>query len=114
VKNDAPIPLPYIESGYVPELLYEVGPVSFSPMGAAPIDDVHLRAWMQNNVELPPWLSRLLKRLSSDYLGESQRATKPGCPQPWTEETPEEARERIAAQVRGATRMFGRVTERRK
>ena len=84
------------DDGYSPEMppiagawhligyLFEVGPTMASGMGAGSITHVELRAWQLNiGIELHPWEVRFLMRLSNDYVAESSKAEKPGCPAPW-------------------------------
>lgn len=106
ILNDGlPLPLPEIEVTYVVDLLFEIGPVVPGGMGAVPLRSEHLLAWREEQgITLDPWESRMLRRLSRDYLIASQKAEKPDCPQPWDQESERDRRERSAAQVRRTMR----------
>lgn len=48
------------------------------------ITHTELRAWQENTgFELQSWQSRLLHRMSLEYLGEATKATDPKCVPPW-------------------------------
>ena len=75
---------PLEEGGYLVGYLLEIGPVQASGMGQGPISHESILAWQAlTGIELEPWESRLLRRLSSEYLSESNRAQKLGCEPPW-------------------------------
>jgi hypothetical protein len=62
--------------------LWEVGPTT----GEGPITHAEIAAWQTNTgIELQPWESSLLRRLSLDHLGQSQLSTKVDCIPPWGE-----------------------------
>lgn len=78
--------------------LFDVGPVVNTGMGAVALRSEHLIAWQQETgVRLQLWESRFLRRLSNEYLAESQRAEKLGCEPPWT--PPDHKREPSALQM---------------
>lgn len=71
-------------AGYLIGYLFEVGPTMAAGMGAGPVTHEELRAWMDlTGIELEPWEVRFLRRLSYEYLAESDRAEKRDCPDPW-------------------------------
>lgn len=72
------------EGEYLIAYLYELGPTVASGMGAGPVTFAEMAAWQAaRGFELAPWEARLLRRLSVDYLAESNRATKRDCLPPW-------------------------------
>lgn len=55
-----------------------------SGMGAGPLTHQEILAWqVLTGIALQPWESRLLRRLSIEYVAESHRAEKLGCEPPW-------------------------------
>lgn len=77
--------LPPIERGaYLVEYLFEAGPAQGGAMGAAPLSFGEIEAWCRRmDIELQPWEARYLRRLSREYLNESQQAEKRDCPPPF-------------------------------
>lgn len=76
--------MPPCDAHYLASYLFEIGPTSPSSAGEAPVTHSELAAWMGNTgICLNPWEARTLRRLSIDYLNESQKATKRGHPAPW-------------------------------
>lgn len=69
-------------AGYLIAHLWEIGPTT----GEGPITHGEIAAWQANmGIELQPWESLLLRRLSLDHLGQSQLSTKVDCIPPWGE-----------------------------
>ena len=67
--------------------LFEIGPTVAAGMGDGPITHGDIAAWMRNTgIRLSPWQARTLRRLSLDYLAESNKATERGHPAPWQSE----------------------------
>src|SRR5690606_17265417 len=86
--------LPPNPAEYLTDWLWEIGP----SVGDRSIGYVDLAAWQEiAGVEMEPWEARTLRRLSGEYLGQSVKARKPGCPPPYNGER-EMARDRVAAQ----------------
>jgi hypothetical protein len=76
--NDAP---------HLLEYFWDVGPTIHGSMGESAVDWPQIESWQrQTGIELQPWQVRLLRRLSGEYLAESQKATKPNYPAPWKPE----------------------------
>ena len=77
--------LPPIERGaYLVAYLFEAGPMLVCGMGASPLTFSEIEAWCGRvGIELRPWESRYMRRLSREYLNESQRAEKRDCQAPW-------------------------------
>lgn len=88
------------------EWLMEAGPVSAAGMGPVPLTWRDLEAWQRCiGVTLRPWESRLLRRLSMDYLTELQKAEAHDAPRPWIPETTDERRTKVAKHIRSILRM---------
>lgn len=73
--------MPPIEAGgHLLGYFWDVGP---TPAGHV-LTHAELRAWQENNgLELAPWETRTLRRLSSDYLAETFKARRQDHPAPW-------------------------------
>jgi hypothetical protein len=84
-EDDFSPDMPPLDSAeYLIAYLFEIGPAAVAGMGIAPIAHVEMRAWSElTGIDLQPWEVRILRRLSRDYVVESQRATKSDCPAPW-------------------------------
>jgi len=107
MKDGGIVPaLPPCSTPWIVEQLVEIGPVVAAGMGRAPIGWTDIAAWSaMTRTILPPWQARLLRRLSSDWLAESQAAEKPDAPPPWTEPDPDaDRRTAISAKVGNAFR----------
>lgn len=80
--------MPPIEAGhYLLGYFWEVGPAMSGGMGAAPLTHTEILSWSALvGVVLQPWEARALRRLSIEYVNESQNATKRGAPAPWAED----------------------------
>jgi len=76
---------PPIRTPWVIDWLMEVGPTDPGAMGAVPISWATISQWQRcMGLDLPPWLVRLLRRLSVEFVAETVRAREPDCPPPWT------------------------------
>jgi hypothetical protein len=76
--------MPPCDAGYLIDYLFEIGPTMAAGMGEATISHSELSAWQHNTgISLNSWESRMLKRLSLEYLGESHKARSPDHPAPW-------------------------------
>jgi hypothetical protein len=84
-KDDKYMPdMPSVEAEHTLDYLFEIGPVMGGSMGVSPITNEEIQAWQLNTgIELQSWQARLIRRLSLDYLTESQKAEKRDCPAPW-------------------------------
>ena len=66
------------------DYLWEVGPVTGSASGPAPVTHQEILAWQQGGgIRLQPWEFRMLHALSVDYANELHRAEAPDCKPPW-------------------------------
>lgn len=90
-------------AGYLLAHLWKAGPT----MGDQSITNGEMRHYQDNaGISLSPWECSTLKRLSSDYLNESHRATKRDCEPPFKEST-DAARLRDADLERDLDTFFG-------
>lgn len=72
------------DAAYLLDHFWSVGPTQ----GEGAITSGELRDYQQNmGLALTPWECRTLRRLSIDYINESQRATKPDCAAPFFDST---------------------------
>lgn len=75
---------PLEQGGYLVGYLTEIGPTIAAGMGAGPITFEEIDRWcVRIGIDLQPWETRFLKRLSNEYLSEQHRAEKLGCVPPW-------------------------------
>jgi hypothetical protein len=94
-----PNPLPHI----IDELL-EIGLSEAAGMGIGPVSWPTIDAWRrQTGAELAPWESRLIRRLSIEYVAEQRRAESENCPPPWRWEVTEAEKK---AEVAGLAQIF--------
>jgi hypothetical protein len=81
--------LPECDTMHLVHFLLEIGPDHAS----GPIPHSEIESWQRNTgMTLNPWEARTLRRLSSDYLGQSYRSRDPNCPAP-DDEVREQSRE---------------------
>jgi hypothetical protein len=93
-----PAELPEVDLGYLVAYLWDVGPTLSSSGGESPLTRTELRAWQEDmGLELQPWESRILMRLSHDYLIQIQKARKPDCQAPYMKR--QTMRAHVAAKV---------------
>ena len=76
---------PPIDAGaHLIDYLFEIGPGQAGSMGEGPLSHSELRAWQENmGIELQPWESQLIRRLSSEYLSQLHKAADPDCKPPF-------------------------------
>ena len=99
-------PAPYLD------WLLELGPTEAAGMGAAAISWRTIEAWCSRTGNDPsPWEARLLRRLSSAWLAEADRARKPDCPAPWSAEPVAVNRVAVAAKISAMFRAMVRRSE---
>ncbi len=102
VKNPLmpPNPLPHII-----DRLLEIGLSEAAGMGIGPVSWLTIDAWCRRTgVDLLPWETRLLRRLSIEYVAEQRRAESENCPPPWRWEVTEAEKK---AEVSGLALIFG-------
>lgn len=74
--------MPECEAMYLVNYLFEIGPVT----GDSNVTHQELVAWQSNTgVELESWETRIMHRMSLEYIAESQRAKNPSRLAPWTD-----------------------------
>lgn len=72
-------------------------------MGHVPLTHSEIKAWQDNSgIELTWWEAKTLRRLSAEYLTESQAAMAPDCPAPWLSVIAETTREDVSKKVQNA------------
>lgn len=100
--------MPPVEDGmYLIDILQEFGPVKAGPMSMVPIEVVDVDAYCRRFVDLAPWETRWLLRMSQAYASELSAASDPQRPPPWMPDPDEmtfEQRERIAKAAKAALR----------
>lgn len=95
------MPLVPDEAMYLVEMLQDAGPVIAGEVLTWP----HLESWQRIvGAELRPWEARMLRRLSSDYLGEAHRAEAHDAPPPWGREPTPEHREKLSQHIKNVLR----------
>lgn len=95
---------------YLVGLLFDAGPALYGGMGASPLTHSEIRAYQQNTATtLTPWEAREIRRLSSVYLSESQKAEEPDCPQPYQIETTTETKADVSKKVQSAFQLLMRT-----
>lgn len=93
------------EAGYLVETLMDAGIFTAAGMGQVPITWADLAAWQGGTgITLEPWESRLLRRMSTEYLNELHRAEKHDAPPPWHVELTPEQRQQVAARIKDVLR----------
>lgn len=76
--------MPECDADYLASYLFEIGPSIAGAMGEGPLTHSEIRAWQNNTgIKLNAWESRMLKRLSHEYLSAAFNAKEPTCPAPW-------------------------------
>jgi hypothetical protein len=71
---------------YLVGYLFEVGPVTATGMGAAPVTHAELLAWQHNTgIELTAWEASTLHLLSLAFLAATQAAEDPACKPPFAD-----------------------------
>lgn len=95
-----PKPLPHII-----DRLVEMGISEAAGMGVVPLGWPTIDAWcVRTGVDLSPWESRLIRRLSAAYVAEGRRAESETAAPPW--HAPVTARE-CEAEVAGLDMLLG-------
>lgn len=90
---------------YLADYLWDAGPTLPGGMGHVPLTHSEIKAWQDNTgTELTCWEAQTLRRLSAEYLTESQAAEAPDCPAPWSSAPTEETREDVSKKVQNAFR----------
>jgi hypothetical protein len=81
--------MPKVEAVYLIGYLWEIGPTMAAGGYPGPVTHEEIISWQElTGIELRPWEVRFLRRLSGEYIVESQRAEKIDCPAPAPEFAP--------------------------
>jgi hypothetical protein len=76
--------MPECDAAHIVAYLFEIGPTLAGGMGEVPVPESEIESWQRNTgIELQSWEARTVKRLSREYLSESQAATEPNRACPW-------------------------------
>jgi hypothetical protein len=76
--------MPVIRTPWIIDALMEIGPSEAGAMGQVPLSWASIDHWQRCiGAELQPWVCRLIRRLSIEFVSEGQRAREPDCPQPF-------------------------------
>jgi hypothetical protein len=96
--------LPEVFGGlYLVEYLMDAGPGSVAGMGMVPITWPDLAAWQdQIGIQLAPWESKMLRRLSGEYLAQARKSEQPDCPSPAYTPLTDEVRDAVANRLGNA------------
>lgn len=104
--------MPPIRAPWIIDTLMDIGASEPGAMGPVPLSWGTIAHWQScMGVELAPWLCRLLRRLSVEFVAESQNAREPDCPAPWTTHADEQNRATISRKVTQAFRSLIRPKE---
>ncbi len=77
--------MPPIRAPWIIDTLMDIGASEPGAMGPVPLSWGTIAQWQScMGLELAPWICRLLRRLSVEFVAESQNAREPDCPAPWT------------------------------
>jgi len=101
------VDLPYVDPGllFLVQQLFDAGPVSAGGNGTIPLTWTDLDAWQRvTGAALPPGQLRLLRRLSGEYLDESNLAVEHDAPPPWVRGLGEDKRWRISGHIKNVLR----------
>lgn len=100
LKRDGMAPrLPPTSAPHIIERLIEIGLTQAAGMGVGPLTWGEIVGWQQaTGVTLAPWESRLIRKLSLEYLAFGRLAESETCPAPWM--APVTQREIAAEQAR--------------
>jgi hypothetical protein len=81
---------PLIGHEYLLGLFWDIGPAMSGAMGSGPLTHAEIESAQRNlRTVLSPWECKMLRRLSIEYLNESQRAEKFDAKAPWQEIKPD-------------------------
>jgi len=97
--------MPPIRAPWIIDTLMDIGASEPGGMGPVPLSWTTIAHWQScMGVDLAPWLCRLLRRLSVEFVAESQNAREPDCPAPWTAVTDGTNRPTVSRKVSQAFR----------
>lgn len=97
---------PMGDAEYLLRHFWQIGPT----VGDGAITSTELRNYQENQgVKLSPWECNTLRRLSIEYMNESQRATKRDCKSPWEDEDHQPEKILAAIEQRDAFRNLSKL-----
>ncbi len=78
--------MPPLEWGaHLVNVLFDMGPCSYTGFGPVPLSEVEIAAWQFNRgMRLEPWECETIRRLSREYVSMSQEAESQSCPSPYS------------------------------
>ena len=102
LKRDKIAPsMPPNPAPHIIDRLVEIGLSEAAGMGVAPLSWREINEWQAATcVTLAPWESRLIRRLSAEYIAEGRRAEDDTCPPPWRAPVTQREIDTEAAQIR--------------
>lgn len=101
-KNGLPVLLPPNPLPGVINRLMDMGLSEAAGMGVAPLSWLTIEAYQRTmGLDLPPWETKLIRQLSTEYVAESRRAESENCPSPWHSPVTAREREVELANLRG-------------
>ena len=78
--------MPECDAHYLAGYLFRIGPTLAAGMGEGPVTHSEIESWQRNTgIELNSWEAEMIRSLSLEYLGSSQKATARDCQAPWKE-----------------------------
>lgn len=93
--------MPHNPAPHIFNWLTEIGLSESNGMGSSPLSWREIEAWQRSTrVRLAPWVARLIKALSREYLAEAHRAESENCPAPYRTEVTQREREIEEEQLR--------------
>ncbi len=104
--------MPVIRTPWIIDMLMDIGPSEPGAMGPVPSSWATIAHWQScMGADLPPWLARLLRRLSVEFVAEGHRAREHDCPPPWTDVADGANRTTVSRKVTQAFRSLIRSKE---
>lgn len=104
--------MPGICAPWIVNTLMDIGPSEPGTMGPVPLSWGTIAHWQScMDVDLAPWLCRLLRRLSVEFVAEGHRAREHDCPPPWTDVVDGANRTTVSRKVSQAFRALIRSKE---
>lgn len=92
------VTLPYLEAYF-----FEVGPTEAGGFGPSTLTWQELDSWAARMPRgLQPWEFLMLRRLSLEWIAESQRAEDDACPAPWGAPVSDEELRAVAASLKAS------------
>lgn len=98
--------MPDCDAMHLVHYFFEIGPTVPAGMSEAPIPWSEIEAWEgRTGIELSAWESRVIRRLSVEYIDQIHKSRDPDCDAPFdSEEMTAKKREAVASQIRQSIR----------